>query len=481
MRNRWMGPAAAGLVVAVAACGEPGADEALVARVDGHELTVDQVVDLLVDEEQLAPDANVVRTLAGFWIDYTLLAEAVREDSTFRRLDLEPLVQRQLEQTMVFQLRDSVIQVDTFITEGELQELYETQDPSVELRARHIMLTYPVQATPAQRDSVRALLEDLRESIVAGGASFEASARQYSQDPSTARLGGDLGYFGRGEMVAPFEEAALALETGEVSEVVETPMGLHLIRLDDRRTQGFEQIAPSFRLQVQDRRVQEAESTFVAAIEGRVSPAHTADALPVARELARNPGTTLSRRAARRPLVEWAGGGVTAGELQMILRLEAPQLRDALASAEDDVVEGFLDDLTRRELLIEEARSAGLQPDRERVDSLVADAARQLRNAARSLGLMSLDQAPGEPAELAVARAVEGALADNLAGATQFVPLGIVSFQLRDRASFALVDAGIGQAILRISQVRAGRAPSPAEGAGATGEVTDTLGPAPRP
>ena len=90
------------------------------------------------------------------------------------------------------------------------------------------------------------------------------------------------------------------------------------------------------------------------------------------------------------------------------------------------------------------------------------------------LGLIDPDQAPGEPRELAIARAVEEALADNLSGATQFVPLGLVSFQLRDRASFATHDAGIGEAILRIGQVRANRALGPAE---VPATVPDTLRP----
>lgn len=458
--KKWI--VAAGIAFAAAACGEATNEGTLVARVDGYQLTVDQVVQLLVDEERLAADANVVRTLADYWIDYALLAEAAADDSTFRQLDLEPMVQQQLFQTMVFQLRDSVIQIDTFITDGELEELYEAEAPEVEVRARHIMLTYPLQATPAQRDSVQARLAELRESIDEG-ASFESVARQFSQDPGSARAGGDLGYFGRGEMVAPFEQAALALEPGEVSDVVQTPMGLHLIKVEDRRVRGFAEVAGDFRRTVQGRRVESAESTFVAGLEERSSPEISAGALDVTRETAANPGTRLSRRASQRALVEWRGGSVTLGELQTLLQVESAALRAQLAAAPDDRIESFLRDLARRELLIQEARAAGLQPTRARVDSLVADAAQQLRNATRSLGLMELDRAPGEPRELAIQRAVAEALSDNLAGASRFVPLGPVRFQLRERASPTIYDAGVGEAILRVVQLRAARSPSALE------------------
>ena len=473
MKNRWLRPAAAVLLLALSGCSEPQDDADVVARVDDHTLTVDQVVELLVDEESLAADVGVISQLASYWIDYILLAEAIDADTTFADLDLSPLVEAQLWRTMVSQLRDSVMQVDTFISNRELEQLYAEDETQVEVRARHIMLGYPVQATAEQRDSVRAALAGVRQRI-AGGASFETLAQQISQDPASARLGGDLGYFRRGDMVAPFENAAFALEPGEVSDVVETPMGLHLIRVDDRRTPGFEQIAAELRASVQARRVVEAESTFVAALETRVAPDVAEGAVEATHEMARNPQAGLSRRAAGRALVSWTGGEVTAGEVQTILRSEPPQLRNQLLASDAPQVELFLMDLARRELLSREAETAGLRPSEAAIDSLVADAAGQLRNAARSLGFFDIDQAPGEPRGQAIERAVEEALTDNLNGATQFVPLGLVSFQLRDEASYALLDPGIGDAIVRIAQVRANRALAPSETPTAD---PDTIGP----
>lgn len=272
--------------------------------------------------------------------------------------------------------------------------------------------------------------------------------------------------------MAPFEEAALQLEPGELSEVVESPLGLHLIRVDERRVRDFGQVAADFRRQVQGRRVQEAESTFVSAIEARVDPEVVEGAVEVVREVARNPGSRLSGRAARRALIEWDGGAVRVGDLQELFQVEAPGLRDGLAEEDDEQVEGFLHDLARRELLIAEARSAGLLPPRARIDSLVANATDQLREAARVLGFFDLDQAPGEPRELAIARAVEEALADVITGASPVVPLGLVSFQLRSRESPALFDSGMGQAVIRVAQVRAARGLSPLEESLRTPEAT---------
>ena len=462
MKKQWMATVVLGLTLVVGACSDGIRDEVLLARAGDYAFTVDQAVDLLADEERLAADAGVVESLAELWLDYTLLAEAAVEDSTFGNLDLQPLVEQQLAQLMVFQLRDSVIQVDTFVTDEELRERYEAEAPALEVRARHIMLRLPIQSTQAQFDSVQALLKGIRARAI-GGEAFETLALQFSQDPGTSQNGGDLGFFQRGDMVAPFEEATLALQPGEISDVVETPMGLHLIRLEERRVRGFEEAALVYRRQVQARMVQEAESLYVAAIISQVEPVPTEGAIEVVREIASNPGATLSGRAERRTLVEWETGELTVSDIREFLQLEQPQLRAQLVTGTNEEVEGFLESVARRDLLVRAAASEGLRPAADSIQGLVEEARTQLKAAARVLGLLDLDQAPGEAVEIAVSRAVQEALLDNLSGATQIVPLGIVSFQLRAGRATAVLEEGIGTVILDVAQIRAARSLSPVE------------------
>ena len=449
-------------LLATVGCGEDSDSSALVARAGDYELTIDETVALLVDEEGLPTQVSVVQSLAELWIDYTLLAEAAAEDSLFADLDFDGLVRPLIDQVMVLQLRDSVIEVDTAITPAALQELYETDAPAMQLRARHILLTYPLQATEAQRDSVRTRLLDMRGQILAG-TSFEELARTYSQDPGSAPLGGDLGVFGRGEMMAPIEEAAFELEEGELSEVVESPLGLHLIRLEERRIQGFEDVAEDYRAFVQEQRNIAAESTFIAGMEERFASSVTEGAIDAVRELARSPETRLSGGAAQRPLVQWSGGAYTAGELRDLLRSEQGALRGEILAGTDEDLEGFLRAQARGKLLVEEARRSGLEPAQATVDSLTEAASTQLRAATRSLGLLTLDQAPGEERERAITRAVLEAIADNLSGATDIVPLGLVGYQLREGLPIAIFDSGVGQVLLQVAQIRAGRAPSALE------------------
>jgi hypothetical protein len=86
----------------------------------------------------------------------------------------------------------------------------------------------------------RAQAEDIAKRA-RGGEDFGALAKEFSTDPSNKDKGGDLGWFKRGMMVKPFEDAAFALKVGEVSGVVETPFGFHVIKMDEKRTSKDEQ------------------------------------------------------------------------------------------------------------------------------------------------------------------------------------------------------------------------------------------------
>jgi peptidyl-prolyl cis-trans isomerase D len=86
------------------------------------------------------------------------------------------------------------------------------------------------------------LAEELQQKLK-NGESFEELAREYSDDPGSAKQGGDLGWVATGEMVKPFEDALFSMNKGEVSDVVESQFGLHLIKLDDIRTPELQTFA----------------------------------------------------------------------------------------------------------------------------------------------------------------------------------------------------------------------------------------------
>lgn len=106
-----------------------------------------------------------------------------------------------------------------------------------EVRARHILFKLEPGADEKARAAARKKAEDALAKAK-GGADFAKLAKERSEDTATAAEGGDLGTFGRGKMIAPFETAAFALEPGGISEVVETPFGFHVIKVEEKRAGG---------------------------------------------------------------------------------------------------------------------------------------------------------------------------------------------------------------------------------------------------
>lgn len=94
--------------------------------------------------------------------------------------------------------------------------------------------------SPADEEETKQRLLEIREEIIQG-EDFSEVATDYSEDNSSAKNGGDLGWFGKGMMVPPFEEAAFSLEPGEMSDPIKTQFGWHLIKVEDKKGQGEEQ------------------------------------------------------------------------------------------------------------------------------------------------------------------------------------------------------------------------------------------------
>lgn len=114
----------------------------------------------------------------------------------------------------------------------------EAQTMSSKVRASHLLVKHKDSRRPSSwrednitrtMDEAKQLVMEYREKIASGEELFEDLAQKYS-DCSSAKKGGDLGFFSRGQMQKPFEEASFNLEVGQLSEVVETDSGIHIIK-----------------------------------------------------------------------------------------------------------------------------------------------------------------------------------------------------------------------------------------------------------
>ena len=402
----------------------------VLARAAGHEFSVDQAVELLTRAPQVPAQPEVVDAIANLWVDYTLFAHAASEDSTLANVDLSALLQPYLDQQMVWQLRNEVIAVDTLMSDSALRAEFERRQPNAQVRARHILFRMPQNATDAQRDSVIAVARQVRELAVTG-TDFAQLATEHSEDPGTAARGGDLGFFGRGQMIDTFEAAVFALEPGQVSELVETPYGFHIIKLEERQLPDFEENREGFRTQVLEDMRAEAEEIYVRTLTDSLNVQIADGALQVARDLAGKPGDDLNRRAAGRELVTYEGGALTAGEYQGFIRGIPSNQRSRLASAEDAEIENLLQFYARNELLVAEARKQGIETDAAEADSLELQARTQLRAAAAAGGLVNVQPQEGETLEQAIDRKVLAFLQDILTGQQNVLTLGPLSYTLR--------------------------------------------------
>lgn len=128
-----------------------------------------------------------------------------------------------------------------------------------ERRASHILIAVPKGATAAERDKAKARAEELLAMVKKDPGSFAEIAKKYSQDPGSAARGGDLDFFTRDAMVKPFADAAFAMKTGEISGVVQTEYGFHIIELTGikaTKQRSFEEMRPQIEADLKNQQAQ---------------------------------------------------------------------------------------------------------------------------------------------------------------------------------------------------------------------------------
>lgn len=128
-----------------------------------------------------------------------------------------------------------------------------------ERRASHILIASPKSASAADREKAKAKAQELLALVKKSPDTFADVARKNSQDPGSAVKGGDLDFFARGSMVKPFEDAVFAMKKGEISDVVESEFGYHVIKLTDVKQRSFEELRPELEAAMKK---QEAQKKF---------------------------------------------------------------------------------------------------------------------------------------------------------------------------------------------------------------------------
>jgi len=161
-----------------------------------------------------------------------------------------------------------VLDLDTIkkslvVNEADLRTYYEQNAGRLsgqeERRASHILINAPKTASAEDRKKARAKAEEVLGSARRSPDSFADLARKNSQDTGSAPNGGDLDFFARGAMVKPFEEAVFAMKKGDISDIVETEFGYHIIRLTDikvPKTRSFEDMRAQLETELKKQQAQ---------------------------------------------------------------------------------------------------------------------------------------------------------------------------------------------------------------------------------
>ncbi len=132
-------------------------------------------------------------------------------------------------------LDPTIVATSINISDKELNKYikeHKVSSSAEQIDVSHILLTVPQGATPEAKAAVKARAEKLLAEVKANPNKFAQIAKENSQDPGSAKNGGDLGLFGRGVMVKPFEDAAFNLKPGQISNIVETQYGYHILKLN---------------------------------------------------------------------------------------------------------------------------------------------------------------------------------------------------------------------------------------------------------
>jgi hypothetical protein len=480
--------AAAAFVVSATACS--GLKEAMSAHVDtaakagSEELSVDRLATLL-GEATVPPRKDIAQAIANAWLDYELLGQsAAKGDTVVTDKALNDALWAPLSTAKARKYYELISKDWGAEDSVGAQKMFENGDI---LAASHILILTQGKSAEA-KVAAKQKIEALRAQ--ANGSNFAALAKANSEDKASAERGGSLGIFQKGAMVPQFEQALVALKPGEISPVVETEYGYHIIR---RPT--YDEVKTNVLQASKGRSVQVAESTFVAKLQAGGKIEMRKDAAATARVVVADPD---AHRNDKSSIATSTVGDFTAAELARWIGTFPPmaqqQQRGQLQNAPDSIVVMFVKNFITNDLVLHAADSAKIGPTPQEITQLHI-AFFQSRNAAWSqLGidpktLADSGKTEADRVRLASAR-VDKYMSDLVSGKAQFVQVPEpVSHVLREESDASVNAAGIDRAVERAVKTRAAadstaRAAAPATAVPMPGAKADstpkTVSPTPK-
>ena len=421
------------------------------ARAENQELSVERLGEM-IGKTDFPISTEFARTVSGLWVDYQLLGHAAAAGDSLKdttRLDkvLWPMIAEARVNAFHEQMLAAGPKHDSTANEARYGQ-------GEVLAARHILFRTAPDMSPAQKDSVRRRAEATRARVTA--ANFAQVASQTNDDPTAKQQGGSLGLFPRGAMVKEFEQAVLGLQPGQISPLVETQFGYHIIR----RT-PFAEVRGEIGSAMQRRATQVADSTFVANLEAGANVKLKDNAPTVARAVVAD---LEGHRDDKTVIATTKIGDFTAEKFARWVGIfpQRQQVQQVIAQAPDSIVRQFVKNMVRNELILHAADSAKVAMDPRQLAQLRGTFAQVVGTAWTQLGVAPTqlsDSAKTEQERERVATArIESYVDRLLANQAQFIPVPTeVSELLRDTYDWKIANSGVERAVERARRIRVTR------------------------
>lgn len=185
----------------------------------------------------------------------------------------EETLRKEMRENMAIRaLIDQEVASKVSVTDADVESYYQENKKEFEVpekvHARHILIQAGPDASEKKKAKAEEKIQEVQEKLE-DGAEFSELAREHSEGPSSEK-GGDLGSFSRGQMVESFDKAAFALEPGEVSDVVETRFGYHLIKVEDKTPssmKSLDEVKTSIRENLQREKVMQELEPYIESLK----------------------------------------------------------------------------------------------------------------------------------------------------------------------------------------------------------------------
>lgn len=223
-------------------------ESAVVAKIGDKKIKVadlNRIVGYYDPERQayLKNDPQKMATLLKRMIQTRVISDIAKKNGFDKRPDIKERLELFTGDLLATEYIKSEIISKVNVTEDEMDQYYkahqdEFRSPEM-VRARHILIKVDRTASEDDKKNAREKAEGILKRIKAG-EDFAKLANEVSDDTGSKTKGGDLGLFPKGRMVPAFEQAAFSLKPGEVSDVIESPFGFHIIKVEEKKEAGIE-------------------------------------------------------------------------------------------------------------------------------------------------------------------------------------------------------------------------------------------------